>query len=1173
MASTFENGQSLAVVRAILNGNADDITQLQLKIGGSNVLPIANGGTGTSVDAEYETRDEMVDNIASLLSIANGSVISAGSQLYQKVNSSTVISDLPNFIPFGQPTMAHWGVPIDGTTDATAKVREAVASGYPVILAQAGYYRLTNQVILQDCQIVGEGYDFLAMNVSTFNDLSGTVFLCNFGTGVAESLFYLKRSGQISQCMAYFIGQSATRPTNWVPVTTPWAVTTGSYTNTARTVRQERSGITDFCFLEFTHGIRGRTGGEQGYFARVRGNPFTVGIDFDANYDVTRFRDFHFWPFGGNANAWQLNERVWTLNNLSAYRFGRVDGLLMDGCFTIGAAIAIEFYPSTSGNSLNGTATTNFHVTDCYLDGANVSVQIAGTYAAGWYPSGQLVNCTMQHWDSVDNEIVTEYPNIVVSSQIKILQFVGCVLTAAGGNRNGSYVTFNAPNGVVNFSACSVSDWDLAATGAAAFVQTGASSQIVLNDMRYFAANNTIVYPSYGLVSGKAIASGNVLQGMQYASGTTYQLPSDGATTVEYIGAAAASNPAVRMRRSRGTLDAKTTTNTGDILGDIGIFGWRGDAYSQTSIIRSLAGSAGAGAPITGNVQFLLQNNSTSGGTDTYTQALTMTPTVISSPSAFLGLGTTAPARVLHVKNSTPIIRIEDTDTAVSTIYAEVQADTTGSLTLSADPGDAGAASSINFNVDNLEVADLSNSGYLRFNKAAFAAGGVCSQQSDNNLNLGGGQNPINDGVNFALSGSTNVSATAGFLFRDDTTQKHGWNRASDYFFWNTGGSERVRLTSTGALLIGATVATDRTLSVSKRITGATTAYGVTNNGEIQSDVTATAYMYRTTPGVAAAAFTLPNLFHYTAAQGAIGAGATVTNQVGYLVEASLIGAAANVGFQVNGVAAASVTTGKTVRAMQTGQATASGGGTAHNLYINGTAPSYFQGNVGLGTDAPARVLHVKNTNPSIRLEDADTGVSTIYAEIDATTAGSLLLKADPGNSAAGSNIQFEIDATELLRIGPSGQIGIAGANYGTAGQPLVSGGSGSVAWGPILTSGTYTPTLTITGALTANIQAATAFAQTQYSRNGDMVTVFGSVAIDPTTAATDTILLMSLPIASNLGSARQLAGTGAATTAGKYGECLGIEGEITTDQASISLRPSGTTNVPYTFSFTYQVI
>ena len=63
--------------------------------------------------------------------------------------------------------------------------------------------------------------------------------------------------------------------------------------------------------------------------------------------------------------------------------------------------------------------------------------------------------------------------------------------------------------------------------------------------------------------------------------------------------------------------------------------------------------------------------------------------------------------------------------------------------------------------------------------------------------------------------------------------------------------------------------------------------------------------------------------------------------------------------------------------------------------------------------------------------------------------------KISEGNTEAevvdtGSNGHFKIttEGTERIRVGPAGQIGIAGANYGTAGYMLVSGGaSGAVAW------------------------------------------------------------------------------------------------------------------------------
>ena len=59
------------------------------------------------------------------------------------------------------------------------------------------------------------------------------------------------------------------------------------------------------------------------------------------------------------------------------------------------------------------------------------------------------------------------------------------------------------------------------------------------------------------------------------------------------------------------------------------------------------------------------------------------------------------------------------------------------------------------------------------------------------------------------------------------------------------------------------------------------------------------------------------------------------------------------------------------------------------------------------------------------------------------------------GNSEAevvdtGSNGHFKVttEGSERIRVGPAGQVGIAGANYGTSGQVLTSGGaSGAVTW------------------------------------------------------------------------------------------------------------------------------
>ena len=59
------------------------------------------------------------------------------------------------------------------------------------------------------------------------------------------------------------------------------------------------------------------------------------------------------------------------------------------------------------------------------------------------------------------------------------------------------------------------------------------------------------------------------------------------------------------------------------------------------------------------------------------------------------------------------------------------------------------------------------------------------------------------------------------------------------------------------------------------------------------------------------------------------------------------------------------------------------------------------------------------------------------------------------GNSEAevvdtGSDGHFKVttEGSERIRVGPAGQVGIAGANYGTSGQVLTSGGaSGAISW------------------------------------------------------------------------------------------------------------------------------
>ena len=99
-------------------------------------------------------------------------------------------------------------------------------------------------------------------------------------------------------------------------------------------------------------------------------------------------------------------------------------------------------------------------------------------------------------------------------------------------------------------------------------------------------------------------------------------------------------------------------------------------------------------------------------------------------------------------------------------------------------------------------------------------------------------------------------------------------------------------------------------------------------------------------------------------------------------------------------------------------------------------------GEVGIGTNTPIGGLHLNkngNNGISFRMENYE-GYSSLHNDGGA-------LHIDSGFHI----FRNEDGSSERLRIGSSGQIGIAGANYGSSGQVLTSGGSGgSISWSTI---------------------------------------------------------------------------------------------------------------------------
>lgn len=173
----------------------------------------------------------------------------------------------------------------------------------------------------------------------------------------------------------------------------------------------------------------------------------------------------------------------------------------------------------------------------------------------------------------------------------------------------------------------------------------------------------------------------------------------------------------------------------------------------------------------------------------------------------------------------------------------------------------------------------------------------------------------------------------------------------------------------------------------------------------------------------------------------------------------------------------------------------------------------------------------------------------------------------------AADTIAFVEGGVEVLRIDSDGEVGIQTTTPTCALD--VNGGvktAKTAVTSPATTdgnifSGTYTPTLTNT----TNVAASTAYT-CQYMRVGAVVTVSGRVDIDPS-AQQDTILGVSLPIASNFSANENLGGTFVSQQATDAKVPGVIYADSTNDRATFFFRPTVTTNQSYTFIFTYRVI
>jgi hypothetical protein len=351
-------------------------------------------------------------------------------------------------------------------------------------------------------------------------------------------------------------------------------------------------------------------------------------------------------------------------------------------------------------------------------------------------------------------------------------------------------------------------------------------------------------------------------------------------------------------------------SGTSGLSGTSGVNGTSGtDGASGTSGVSGTSGTSGAaGAAGTSGV------NGTS-GTSGVSPTLSGTTNTVAKFTSASAIGNS------NITDSGSLITL-GSNTTISSGSLGIGTSSLTAFNLRILKNITGSATSYGIMVESTIQSDVTDFAYIyRSAPDTQAAAFTLSQLSHFTASQGtiGAGSTVSTQQGF-YAGPSLIGATSNYGFRGSiSTGTNRWNLYMD-------GTANNYLN--GALGIGSTSLTAFNLRVSKAITGGVTAYGINSDGQIQSDVTTSAFYYRSNASTQATTFTLSNLYHYTATQSTIGAGSTVTSQTGFFVSSSLIGATNNYGFYGSIPAQAN----------------------AWNLYMSGTAQNYLAGNLGIGS-------------------------------------------------------------------------------------------------------------------------------------------------------------------------------------------------------------------------------
>lgn len=161
----------------------------------------------------------------------------------------------------------------------------------------------------------------------------------------------------------------------------------------------------------------------------------------------------------------------------------------------------------------------------------------------------------------------------------------------------------------------------------------------------------------------------------------------------------------------------------------------------------------------------------------------------------------------------------------------------------------------------------------------------------------------------------------------------------------------------------------------------------------------------------------------------------------------------------------------------------------------------------------------------------------------------------------------FVVSGTPRIKI-ESSQITVATLT-GTGTRTVTATSAGVLGAGPVLTSGTWTPTLTGV----ANVDGTPTLLHSTYHQIGSVVYCQLTLSVDPTATATQTEVGVSLPVASNFTGSNDASGQGAGSTGNGKAVYVQAISDSTNDRATVIFESASTSASIITVSFQYNVL